>query len=322
MSGFPTQVQTQPAPAVAGDFASANPRFVALAGQGAYVAGSGLFVARFAWTDPTGLILNSSGQGPVTGFIGRNQQGLITAFLAESSMQVLSGTQCFAYSGGDFWVVNSGTTVAFPGQKAYANFANGLVTFAATGTPPQAASVTGSIAAGTASVTGSIAISSLPSGTTSTQTGNEQTGVMTVTAIGSGTVVVGGPITGTGVQTGTVVTSQLTGTAGGVGTYEVNIPQTTASTTISQTYGVLTVTAVGSGVLGVGDVLSGSGVTAGTMITSLGTGTGGNGTYNVQTTQTASSTTITAAGGVETKWICESVGQAGELVKITSHAQG
>lgn len=56
----------------------------------------------------------------------------------------------------------------------------------------------------------------------------------------------------------------------------------------------LTVTAIGSGSLAVGQTLSGSGVTAGTKITALGTGIGGVGTYTVDTSQTASSTTITA----------------------------
>lgn len=56
----------------------------------------------------------------------------------------------------------------------------------------------------------------------------------------------------------------------------------------------LTVTAVTSGALSVGQTISGSGVTTGTKITALGTGTGGTGTYTVDTSQTASSTTITA----------------------------
>jgi len=61
---------------------------------------------------------------------------------------------------------------------------------------------------------------------------------------------------------------------------------------------VLTVTAVASGTVTVGQILSGTGVTSGTQIISLGTGTGGTGTYNVQTSQSASSTTIAATGGV------------------------
>lgn len=58
---------------------------------------------------------------------------------------------------------------------------------------------------------------------------------------------------------------------------------------------VLTVTAVTSGVLSVGQTISGSGITAGTKITGLGTGLGGIGTYTVDTSQTASSTTVTAS---------------------------
>ena len=58
---------------------------------------------------------------------------------------------------------------------------------------------------------------------------------------------------------------------------------------------VLTVTAVTSGKLSVGQTISGSGITAGTKITALGTGIGGTGTYTVDTSQTASSTTVTAS---------------------------
>jgi hypothetical protein len=69
----------------------------------------------------------------------------------------------------------------------------------------------------------------------------------------------------------------------------VTIPgQNVASTTISETHGVLTVTAMTSGAYAVGQSLSGTGVTAGTTITALGTGTGQTGTYIVDTTQTAS----------------------------------
>jgi hypothetical protein len=59
---------------------------------------------------------------------------------------------------------------------------------------------------------------------------------------------------------------------------------------------VLTVTAVAAGYLTVGSVLSGTNVTAGTTITSFGTGTGGTGTYNLSTSSSASSTTIYAVG--------------------------
>ena len=67
-----------------------------------------------------------------------------------------------------------------------------------------------------------------------------------------------------------------------------------ASVTASISTTTMTVTAVGSGALSVGQVVSGTGVTAGTTITALGTGTGGTGTYTVSPSQTASSTTVTA----------------------------
>lgn len=59
---------------------------------------------------------------------------------------------------------------------------------------------------------------------------------------------------------------------------------------------VLTVSAVASGVLRVGQILSGAGVAAGTYISALGTGTGSTGTYSVVGDTTASETTITAVG--------------------------
>jgi len=58
----------------------------------------------------------------------------------------------------------------------------------------------------------------------------------------------------------------------------------------------LTISAVTSGQLGIGSELSGTGVTAGTVITALGTGLGGTGTYTVAS-QTVSSTTITGKYG-------------------------
>jgi len=57
---------------------------------------------------------------------------------------------------------------------------------------------------------------------------------------------------------------------------------------------VLTVTAVTSGIIEVGSVLTGTGISLGTTIVSFGTGTGGTGTYNVSISQTVASTAVTA----------------------------
>jgi hypothetical protein len=58
----------------------------------------------------------------------------------------------------------------------------------------------------------------------------------------------------------------------------------------------LTVSAVTSGTIALGQFITGTGISAGTQITALGTGTGGAGTYTVNNSQTTSSTTVTATG--------------------------
>ena len=322
MGQFQSQVNVQPAPAVAGDFASANPRASVLAGPGAIIsAAAGLTTGAFAWLDDATHSLASNtadiDSGTPDGFVHREQQALITAFLGASSSLVPGGFPVTLHNAGDFWVANSGTNVAIPGQKAYANYANGLASFAATGSPATGASGAAStIAAGAATVvTGSIA-------NTYNATTGAQGGVLTVTAVTSGALVVGGELTGTNVVAGTQVNSQLTGAAGGIGTYSVNIPQTVASTAITQTYGLLTVGGAVTGAFTLGDVLFGTGVSAGTVITAFGTGVGGAGTYIVNLTQTVASEAISAYSNVETGWFCRSFGQPGELVKMSSYSLG
>ncbi|MDQ0507402.1 structural cement protein Gp24 [Xanthobacter agilis] len=313
MANFQTQVNVAQAPAVAGDFASTNPRASVLAGPGGLVAGvGGATIGRFAWlsygtddADGAPAAVFNTGLGAPAGIIPREQQALFTTYLQEAGVVVPAGFPITVLSSADLWVKNEGSTTARPGQVAYADLSNGAASFAVTGSAATA-SVTGAIAASTASVTGSI-------------TDN----VLTVTVVSSGSIVPGGTLSGTNVASGTKVVSQLSGTSGGVGTYAVDLAgQTVESTTISETYGTLTVSAVSSGTLKVGAVLSGSGVTSGTTITALGTGTGGTGTYIVSPTQTASSTTVTATSNVETRWIARSTAAAGELVKISTHSLG
>lgn len=227
MAGFQAAVNIQPAPAVEGDFASANPRASMLAGAGALVcAALGVIVGRFGWTDGAGVVSNGWNTGRI-GFIHREQQALITAFLGESSQTVPGGMPISLYVQGDFWGKFAGGATI--GQKVYASYADGSLSAAATATPP----------------------------------------------------------------TGAVVTGSITTT-------------------------VLTVTAVTSGTLAVGQLISGSGITAGTRITALLTGTGGTGTYTVSVSQTAGSTTVTALGAVETGFFVDSTAAAGELAKIST----
>jgi len=85
---------------------------------------------------------------------------------------------------------------------------------------------------------------------------------------------------------GPAVTYMGTGNANASASFTGSIATTT-----------LTVTAMLSGdSLVVGQYIDGSGVTNGTYITAFGTGSGGTGTYTVNTSQTASSTTMIANG--------------------------
>jgi len=311
--GFQTIVNVNQGMAVEGDFASHNPRASVLAGPGALVAApEGVWIGRFAWINASRVdwenapaIASSSGAGPVAGFVHRESQGVITDWLAASSMKVNGGMSITLHQAGDFFAMNRGTTYAAPGMKAYARLSDGAVLFAAPGAAPGAAAVTGSIAAGTVTGTGSI-------------TGN----VLTMTAV-TGTMVNGTTLTGTGVAAGTMVQSQISGTPGGIGAYAVTIgSQNVASTAISGTYGIMTVTAAATPGIGVGTVLTGSGVVAGTTVTQLGTGTGGLGTYYVNNNTVVASTALAGGTAIETKWFATSGGLAGELVKISSWALG
>lgn len=64
---------------------------------------------------------------------------------------------------------------------------------------------------------------------------------------------------------------------------------------------VLTVSAVSSGTLAVGDLITGTGIAAGTRITGFVSGTGGTGTYNVSVSQSVASTTVTVANFIQYK---------------------
>ena len=137
-----------------------------------------------------------------------------------------------------------------------------------------------------------------------TFTGSISTTTLTVTSVLSGTIAVGQAIFGNNISQNTVITALGTGT-GGTGTYTVSNSQTTASTTINSTAApaivtadisgtTMTVSAVTSGTLQIGQTIEGAGVTNGTIIKAFGTGSGGTGTYTVSASQTVASTSIYA----------------------------
>lgn len=134
-----------------------------------------------------------------------------------------------------------------------------------------------------------------------TGTGSITTTVLTVSAVTAGQFSIGQQITGPNVAPDTYITALGTG-LGGTGTYTVTPSQTAASGAITAdnlptaafsvtgtiapdgtnplTAGsVLTVSAVGSGQLRIGDQINGTGIPANTVIASFGSGVGGTGTY-------------------------------------------
>ena len=122
--------------------------------------------------------------------------------------------------------------------------------------------------------------------------------ILTVTTVNEGAVAQNQTLTGAGIPAGTKIVQGLTGGGGNVveaGTYKLNKPATTATPVFTGSISgtTLTVTAVTSGTIGVGSVISGTGITAGTSILAFVSGDGGAGTYTVSVSQTVASTTIT-----------------------------
>jgi hypothetical protein len=297
--GFPSQVNGVQAIGVEGDFsAPGNPFQSVFAPNGSFIANVlGAHVGAFAWDNGDGTV-DSFGTGLPTGFVHRAQQAVFDSYANFASLVVPEGLPVVLMAAGNFYARNAGSVSAVPGMKVYALNASGLVTFNVTATPPTNGSAT---AATLEKVVSAATGGALP--TTNTCTASIDGSIMTVTAVGAGSVLgAGQTITGTGIDPAEVVSivAQLTGTAGGVGTYQVStvfsVP--VASTTITMSGGGLTLTGANtSGVFAIGMVISGTNIPTGTTITGYGTATaGGAGTYTVDrpATTAATASTITA----------------------------
>lgn len=133
---------------------------------------------------------------------------------------------------------------------------------------------------------------------TATISGN----IMSVSAVATGGLEVGQNIFGTNVASNSVVLAQLSGTAGGVGTYQLSLPSTISSSSLTSAVATavfmatisgttMTVTSVLSGSLRVNHTINGY-----SNITAMSTGTsGGIGTYTLSASATISSSTLMIA---------------------------
>lgn len=218
--GFQTQVNIQPGVGQAGDFASANLRTTVNAGPGGFIAAASPrapIVGNFAWGcqlaaggaagEVTGLTTSVEGQqafgafygdaGCEIGFVHREAELPIITFLADNTSVYPAGLIISLYNEGDFWAkFAAGATV---GQKVFANYKDGSVYAAATGTSTQTQSFTGALA---------------------------NTGVLTTSAV-TGTLNIGDVV----LASGFAILSQISGTAGGAGTYMTSLVGTVIGST-------------------------------------------------------------------------------------------
>lgn len=287
--GFQTQVNANPAPAVAGDFASSNPRATVLAGPGGLVAGAGgVTVGKFAWVDDDGVTVYNHGTATRApdGFVHREQQALISQYLAEASNVIPEGFPVVLHNQGDFWAKLAGSNAATRGAAIYADYSNGDVTAVA--------------AAPGASVTAAMGSTNTAAlGSTFTATGS---GTNLTTSSVTGLISVGDEISGTGVPANTTIVSQTSGTPGGAGVYVTSNACTSSGDTVTS-FGTVVLITVTTGLISIGDTVSGgAGFPVGATIVSQTSGTtGGAGVYVISaagTAYTASATGVTTFGEV------------------------
>jgi hypothetical protein len=278
---FQTQVNLTPAPAQAGDFASSNPRVSVLAGEGGLIAGSGgVIVGNFAWNNNGVVQSYGTAPNAPDGIVHREMQALIQTYLAESGNNIPQGFPVNLFNEGDFWVKNNSASATTMNEAVYARYSDGAVFFgsaptgatvtgsigatftASAGTPTTqlvVTAVTGLISIGdTVSGTGITAgttIVSQASGTTggagtynlsaantcSAATVTSFGNVLNVTAVSSGTLAIGDPVTGTGIPASANISGIITGT-NGIGVYTLDVAATAyaASTTVTAVGGVVT----------------------------------------------------------------------------------
>jgi len=303
MAGFQQSVNIQPAYAVAGDFASNNPRASVVAGEGSFVSGSnGVEVGRFAWVMPDGqTVYNTAQTANVApdGFVHRDQQASIVEYLGEASGQILPGQMVTLQRSGDYYATLTGTTAATRAAVIRADYSTGEVFVGDS-----------QISAFTATV-GASGTATIAEGALST---------LVVADVTAGYISVGDTVSGTGIAAGTTITAQVSGTPGGAGSYTLSVAQAAAITTAADitTFGnVINVASVTAGTVGVGYPVV---TTAGGLSNPVITAALGGSLYRVNQNATSAVTTaasMTQSRGVATDFRASNNCAVGELVIIS-----
>lgn len=118
-------------------------------------------------------------------------------------------------------------------------------------------------------------------------------GLMAVSLVSAGQVLVGSLVAGAGVADGTYVTAQIGGTPGGAGNYAVSVPQSVIAGPLTSSCGLMAVSSVAIGSIEVGASVWGVGLPPTTVRAAL-TGAGGAGTYAVGPSQSFGPGTLSA----------------------------
>ena len=155
---------------------------------------------------------------------------------------------------------------------------------------------------------------------------------LTVREIKSGTISPDQSLFGVGLVAETVIINQTSGTTGGAGTYTINISQSegfeimnsasvAAKFTGSISGNILTVSTTPTGTIYPGQTIQGAGVTAGTIVTSLGSGTVLSQVIATAGTNYAVNDTVTVLGGIygttPATYTVSSIGGSGAVTGLT-----
>ena len=293
IGSFQTRVNIYNPIGVEGDFASANPRASALTPDGgSLIAGpNGVLVGAFAWVEADGRTVNSFASGAVvpTGFVHRDQQGLLTQYLQAAGTLIPPGFPVTLMVAGDFLDLIAGGSSSVFGSSCYARYSDGALFI---GAAPTGTTGTGSI--------GSTNTASL--GATFTAAASVASTNLVITSV-TGLISIGDTVSGSGIVGGQTIVSQASGTTGGAGTYVLSAVATCTGGTVTCFGHTLNVTA-STGLVSVGDTVSGgAGLPVGATVTAVvsGGGIGAAGVYTLSapgTAYTASATGVTTFGSV------------------------